>query len=120
MLTNDQNVFNLRSMIEFVIPSDTVFIGDLASTLNAEPAKQLIQQPSSKTALTIRESLLQQRATEHVEALLTLNKECAAKRLPLLFGPGNQLMVTFSNWYRARETVGVQILPSCTAAGSGG
>ena len=103
MTDSNQNVFNLRGVVESVVPSDSAFIGNLASTLNTYlPAKQLIQQSIGKTALMIRETLLQQRSTEQAEALLTLNKECAAKKKALLFGPPDQVMVTLSNWHRAR------------------
>lgn len=101
---NLMNVMNFRGVVDDVLPPDQAFIGNATTTSQTHlTAGEIARQPVGKTALRIRNSLLQQRTQEQAEAYVALHHGEMEKtgRAPL-FGPPTQMMLAWSNWHKAR------------------
>ncbi|KAI6804076.1 hypothetical protein KC361_g440 [Hortaea werneckii] len=101
-------ILNLRgggnSALVSAFRPEEAYIGNasLAST-TLTTAGEILQQPLSQTAARIRRDLEIQRSPENIRALLSLHRrEVRSTGRSPLFGPGNQLMLSLSNWHRGR------------------
>lgn len=101
---NLMNIMNFRGMLDDVLPPDQAFVGNaMAVIYTPTTARELLAEPLGTTAMRIRRSLEQQKTREQVEAFVSVHTSSMEKtgRGPLV-GPANQMMVTLSNWHRAR------------------
>ncbi|KAI6788940.1 hypothetical protein KC332_g18036 [Hortaea werneckii] len=99
-------ILNLRgnSALASAFPPGEAYIGNasLAST-TLTTAREILHQPLSQTAARIRRDLEIQRTPENIRACLSLHRrEVRSTGRSPLFGPGNQLMLSLSNWHRGR------------------
>ncbi|KAI7259165.1 hypothetical protein KC345_g10385 [Hortaea werneckii] len=85
-------------------PPEKAYIGNASlPSITLTTAGEILHRPLSQTAAHIRKNLEIQRTPPNLQAFLSLHRrEVRAKGRSPLFGPGDQLMLSLSNWHRGR------------------
>ena len=112
------NVFDLRSTLADIIPSNCAFVANaIFVAYMCLSTCRMLQEPLSFVASQLRRSLEQQRTRQQVEALAALEKQTIERtsRLPVI-GDSNSLIIACSNWHKGRF-FNVDFSPAVVVAG---
>ncbi|KAJ9207338.1 hypothetical protein DTO164E3_612 [Paecilomyces variotii] len=104
---NMRNTYCCRSLLADLghIPSasSALVTNAVFATLTFLSVRQVIEEPLSFTASEIRKSLIQQRNTEQLQALVSIQKEILDNtHHPALFGKPSMYMIMISNWAKSK------------------
>ena len=99
------NVLDTRPLIanDDVLPEGNEYFGNMCIQFFTYPsAGALANETLGATALRVRRALEEQRTPEQFEAYIAAHKEATAAGRLTLFGPWNMVMMSVSNWHKAR------------------